>query len=346
MSDHGDISEVPPNFDETGAQRRTLTVHRRLSGTRLDKYLHGRVPRISRTLVQRLIKQGAVTVNGRPTKASYEPDAGDRIELWIPPPEPTDITGEDIPLQIVYEDDDLLAINKQAGIICHPARPSQGGTIANAVVYHIQKISHGDDPCRPGIVHRLDKNTTGIMLIAKTDEAHWRLSLQFERRTIEKTYWAIVEGDVQLDEDIINAPLAAHPTIRDRFLVPGVRRVPMVTKEAITRYRVVERFCGFALVQLHPKTGRTHQLRVHMSYIGHPLLGDLTYGGHAFGEKDLNGTGSDEPVIDHQSLHAQRIKFVHPIKEETMELEAPLSPRLQYVVELLRKYRAKRVGDP
>ncbi len=321
-------------------ERVVLKIRRRLPGRRLDKYVQGRYPRISRTVVQRLIKQGDLTVNGRPTKASYEPDAGDVIEMRLPPPEATDITGEDIPLDVLFEDDYLLVINKHAGIICHPARPSQGGTIANAVVYHLESCSDGGgDPRRPGIIHRLDKNTTGVMLVAKCDEAHWRLSLQFERRTVQKTYLGVVEGNVQLDQDIINAPLAAHPTIKDRHIVPGMRQPTMVLKEAITHYRVLERFRGFAVVELEPKTGRTHQLRVHMSYIGHPLVGDRIYGGHLLSEQDLGGSGSSEPLMEYQSLHARRIRFVHPITEQAMDLEAPLSGRLQYLVELLRAHR-------
>ncbi len=326
--------------DEGDVERVVIRIRRRLPGRRLDKYLQNRVKHISRTTIQRLIKQGAITVNGKPTKASYEPDAGDVIDLWVPPPEPTDIRGEDIPLDILYEDDHLLAINKQAGIICHPAKPSQGGTIANAVVHHLGRtLATGDDPTRPGIIHRLDKNTTGVMLIAKCEETLWRLSLQFERRTVQKTYVGVVEGEVQLDQDIIDAPLAAHSTIKDRYMVPGKRTLPIVTKQAITQYRVIERFRGFTLVELMPKTGRTHQLRVHMSYIGHPMMGDTTYGGHLFSEKDLTGSGPTEPLIDHQSLHAYRIKFVHPITEKTMELSAPISGRIQHVVDLLRKHR-------
>lgn len=338
MLDEPYILSQPIRFDESQAEEVTLQVRRRLPGRRLDKYLHGRFPRLSRTLIQRLIKQGAVTVNGRPTKASYEPDAGDLVVMVIPPPEPTEIAGEDIPLDVIYEDDHLLAINKQAGIICHPAHPSQGGTIANAVVHHAGKLSHGEDPFRPGIIHRLDKNTTGVMLIAKCDEAHWRIARQFEHRTVEKTYIGIVHGEVQLDQDIINAPLAAHPTIKDRYMVPGMRRVPMVTKEAITQYLVLERFRGFGLMQLRPRTGRTHQLRVHMSYIGHPMMGDVIYGGRLISEQDLTGAGLTDPLIDHQSLHAWRIKFVHPMTERPMELEAPLSGRIRRVVELLREH--------
>ena len=339
MNDPRDTADRDEGPDHAGAECITKVVRRHLPGRRLDKYLRGLHPRLSRTLIQRLIKQGAVTVNGGPAKPSYEPDKGDVIIMRIPPPEPVEIAGEDIPLDIIHEDDDLLAINKQAGIICHPARPSQGGTIANAVVHYLGEIEPMDDPSRPGIIHRLDKNTTGVMLIAKTREAHWRLSLQFERRTIEKTYIGVVEGQMELDQDVIDAPLAAHPTIKDRYLVPGMRRIPMVTKEAITRYEVQDRFRDFTLVNLYPKTGRTHQLRVHLSYIGHPMMGDVIYGGHFFSEEDLTGQGSTEPLIDHQSLHARRIKFVHPITEQSMELEAPLSGRIKRVVELLREHR-------
>lgn len=342
MTEEPSSPHQPPEPQKADPERVTKIVRKRVVGRRLDKYLRGVRPSLSRTLIQRMIKRGEVTVNGQPTKASYEPNKGDVIVMRIPPPEPIEIAGENIPLDIIHEDDDLLAINKQAGIICHPANLTQGGTIANAVVYYLDHVEYLDDPIRPGIVHRLDKYTTGVMLIAKNREAHWRLALQFERRTIEKSYLGIAEGHVQLDQDIIDAPLAAHSTIRDRYMVPGMRQEPMVTmvtKEAITRYEVLERFRGFTLVSLHPKTGRTHQLRVHMSYIGHPLMGDLSYGGHLFSEKDLTGEGCTEPLINHQSLHALRIKFMHPIEERPMELEAPLSGRLRTVVDLLREHR-------
>lgn len=327
--------------DETALERVRLRVRRRLPGRRLDKYLHGRFPRLSRTLIQRLIKQGEITINGQPTKASYEPGRGDIIELVIPPPEPLDVVPQDIPIEIIYEDDHLLAINKQPGIICHPSRSSQTGTLANALVYYANTLSKGEDPFRPGIVHRLDKNTTGVMLVAKNDEAHWRLALQFERRTVDKTYLGIVEGEPQLDADLIEAPLAAHPRIKDRYIVPGLRERPELYKQAVTRYEVVERFRGFAVVYLHPKTGRTHQLRVHMSYIGHPMLGDTFYGGHLLSERDLAGAGSTEPLMAYQTLHALRIKFVHPILERPVTVEAPPPANILCVLDLLRRHRGR-----
>ncbi len=336
-----ELAERTLDVDSDEARPVTIYIRRRLPGRRLDKYLHGRFRRMSRTTIQRLIKQEAITVNHKPTKASYEPEAGDRIDLIIPPPEPYEIIPEEIPLDIVYEDEVMLAINKHTGIIVHPSHGTQTGTIANGLAWYANSLSHGDDPFRPGIVHRLDKNTTGIMLVAKTDEAHWRLAIQFERRTVRKTYLGVVEGSPELDSDIINAPLAAHDTIKDRYMIPSAhhRWRAKLVKEAITEYEVVERFRGYALVHLHPRTGRTHQLRVHMSYIGHPMAGDTFYGGHHVSELSLSGQGSDEPVTSQQALHAYRIRFKHPISEAQMELEAPPPPELARLIQLLREHR-------
>lgn len=336
--------ELPAERQEEaqeGAREVSLRIRRRLPGRRLDKYLHGRFPRLSRTMIQKMIKDGGITVNGKPAKASYEPTGGDRIDLIIPPPEPYEVIPEDIPLDIVYEDDHLLAVNKQKGIIVHPSKSTQTGTIANGLAHYAKTLSHGDDPFRPGIVHRLDKNTTGIMLVAKTDEAHWRLSLQFERRTIRKTYLAVVEDNPELDSDIIDAPLGAHPTMKDRYIVPGAHQMVLrkLAKHATTEYEVAERYRGYALVHLHPKTGRTHQLRVHMSFIGHPMAGDTFYGGHHVSERHLTGSGSDEPMTLQQALHAYRIRFRHPISEAMLELEAPPPPELANLIHLLRTHR-------
>jgi len=336
---NGTVADSEGNDEEVRVER--LHIRKRLS-SRLDKYISTRFPRVSRTLMQRLIKEGAVTVNGLPTKASYKPDAGDIIEVIIPPPEPLDIVPEDIPLDVIYEDDHLLALNKQTGIICHPAKGTQTGTLANALAHYSSSLSHVNEPFRPGIVHRLDKNTTGVMLVAKTDEAHWRISLQFERRTTRKTYMGIVEGNPSLDGDLIDQPLAAHPAIKDRYLVPGMPSRQALFKEAVTEYRVQERFHGFALVHMFPKTGRTHQLRVHMSAIGHPILGDTFYGGHLLSEKDLAGAGSAEPLIVHQALDAFRIEFIHPITEQPMTIEAPVPANIPRILALLRQHRARK----
>jgi len=315
-------------------------VRKRIVGRRLDKYLHGRYPRISRTLLQKYIKQGQVTVNDLPTKASYEPAAGDLVRIVLPPPPPSEVLPEDIPLDIVYEDEWIIVINKAVNMVCHPAYAGQTGTVANAVAYHVGKLSAGDDPFRPGIVHRLDKNTTGLLLVAKTDEAHWRVSLQFERRTVKKQYFAVCEGRVELDSDVINKPLAPHPSTTQRMILPSAMppRQAMF-KEAITEYRVNTRYRGYTTVDLFPRTGRTHQLRVHMSSIGHPILGDSLYGGRILSEWDLSGEGSLEPLITHQALHARKLSLMHPIRETPLSLEAPLPPRLLHILDILERHR-------
>ena len=309
-------------------------------GKRLDKYLHDRHPRISRTILQRYIKTAAATVNGLPSKASYEVAVGDQIMVTMPPPPSSDVIPQDIPLNILYEDDWIIVINKQEGIVCHPAHGGQSGTIANAVAGHAKTLSRSDDPFRPGIIHRLDKNTTGVMVIAKSDEAHWRISLQFERRSVRKEYFAICEGKVRLDGDVINKPLAPHPETTQRMILPSASppRTAMF-KEAVTEYRVEKRYQGYTAVALHPKTGRTHQLRVHMMSIGHPMVGDKLYGGRPVSELDLAGSGSGDPIIEHQALHARRLQFVHPITEKLVFFEAPLSPRIVRILELLETHR-------
>ncbi|MDO8631779.1 MAG: RluA family pseudouridine synthase [Phycisphaerales bacterium] len=328
--------------EDTGEKEQVhrLRVRRRVVGRRLDKFLHGRYPRISRTLLQKYIKGGQVTVNGMPTKASYEPASGDWIQVVLPPPLPSEVLPQDIPIEVIYEDEWLIAINKHEGIVCHPAWTGQTGTVANAVAYHCGKVSGGDDPCRPGIVHRLDKNTTGVLLIAKTEEAHWRVALQFERRTLKKEYFAICEGRIALDGDVINKPLAPHPSTTQRMILPGgfPPRQAMF-KEAITEYRVVRRYKGYTTVALFPRTGRTHQLRVHMMSIGHPIVGDVLYGGRPVSEADLAGSGDSTPLIDHQALHARRLALMHPIREKPLVLEAPLAPRIERIVELLDAFR-------
>ncbi|RMF73237.1 MAG: RluA family pseudouridine synthase, partial [Planctomycetota bacterium] len=298
----------------------------------------GRYPRVSRTNIQRLIKQGAITVNGRPTKASYEMCGGDIIEMVLPAPEPMEIVPEDIPISVVYEDEYLIGVNKQAGIVCHPANRHQTGTLANALAFYASRLSRCTHPFRPGIVHRLDKNTTGLMMVAKTDEAHWRLSLQFERRTIQKTYLAVVEGNPALDGDTIDAPIGVHPVVREKFAVMVRENKIDIGKPAVTHYEVLERFRGYALLKLMPKTGRTHQLRVHLSHIGHPIVGDTMYRGRPVSEHSLTGQGSYEILFDHHALHAWRLAFRHPITNKPMEVEAPFHPPLKKLMHILREH--------
>jgi 23S rRNA pseudouridine1911/1915/1917 synthase len=327
-----DEEHTPQPTNEAGIEDEVYSyrIGKRGAGRRIDKYLHAKHPRMSRT--------GLVTVNARPTKASYEPASGDVIEIVLPPPPPSEVVPEDIPLDIIYEDKWMLVINKAAGIICHPARATQSGTVANAVAFHAATLSRGADPFRPGIVHRLDKNTTGVMAIAKCDEAHWRISLQFERRTVRKEYFAICEGNIALDGDIINKPLAAHPETTQRMVLPSANppRQAMF-KEAITAYKVTHRYRGYTVVKLMPKTGRTHQLRVHMSSIGHPMMGDAMYGGRVVSEHDLTGAGDFEPLIGYQALHARLLQLNHPILEKPITFEAPLPETITRILGVLEK---------
>lgn len=340
-----EILERPIPLDPESTETVRFSIRRSVPGRRIDKYLHNRLPQLSRTAVQRLIKQGAIRVNGNTTKSSYELQGGDVVEVEMPPPEPREVIPEDIPLDVVYEDDYIIALNKHAGIICHPAHAEQTGTIANALAYYANELSHGSDPFRPGIVHRLDKNTTGIMLVAKTDEAHWRLGLQFEQRTIQKTYLALVQGRLQLDGDVIDAPIGVHPTVREKFSVMVRENKIDIAKSAVTYYEVAERFDGYTLVKLFPKTGRTHQLRVHMSWLGHPIVGDTMYGGRPVSEYSITGDGSTDSIIPYQALHAWRISFKHPIFEKPMELEAAFHPPYKRLIQLMRSSRGLGGGE-
>ncbi|OWY70291.1 hypothetical protein B7486_15970 [cyanobacterium TDX16] len=328
---------------DEAARRAVIHIRRKLPGRRLDKYLMARFPRVSRTTLQKLIKQGDITLNGKPTKKSYEVEDGDVIEIAFPPPPVYDVVPEEIPLDIVYEDDYLLAINKQAGIIVHPATRTQSGTIANGLAFYCQALAKTDDPFRPGIVHRLDKNTTGIMIVAKTDEAHWRLSLQFEERKTEKVYLAFVHGAPEFDEDIIDVPIGQHPTVHDRYVATGfaerlgAKFAKKLAKNAVTRYRVLNRIRGYSVVELYPKTGRTHQLRIHMSHIGHPIVGDPFYGGRHVSRHQVSGRPEDgaEPYFRRQLLHASRLTVTHPIHQTPLTLHAPLAADMREFLRLL-----------
>jgi 23S rRNA pseudouridine1911/1915/1917 synthase len=328
---------------------------------RIDQYLTDRISHLSRSGVQRLIDEGLVKVNGRVIKASYRPRDGDQIEMVAPPEPISELIPEPIPLDIVYEDEHFLALNKQADLMVHPARGVWTGTLVNGLVHHGQKWSSINGNWRPGILHRLDRNTTGIMLVAKSDEAHWRMARQFENRTIQKTYVAVVHGVPELLNDVIDLPIGRDRYIREK---QAVRKIENGGKEAVTRYQVQEVFQGvggriqnpaagtedggyrliqsshvkdhklppppgkFALVKLSPKTGRTHQLRVHMSASGFPMVGDTMYGGRIFESGDFR--------FARQALHAFEITFTHPVTLEKMTLAAPLPPDMTRLLEILR----------
>jgi len=311
---------------------------------RIDKYLHGRFSNFSRVMIQDIIKAGSVKVNGKPVKPSFKLSPGDKIDLTLPEQPSKEILPEDIPLDIIYEDQDLIILNKQADIIVHPARGNTHGTLVNALVFYSDRLSSGTGEFRPGIVHRLDRDTTGVMVVAKNDTAQWKVAKQFERRQIKKTYLAIVHGTPELTADRISAPLGVHPRIREKYAIR-----PEIGKEAITFYEVIESFRGFSLLRLNPKTGRTHQIRVHLSYIKHPIVGDDMYGGkliypwqlQACPERSRRNSepAAQDPVITRCALHASTLEFKHPTTDEMLKFEAPLPRDMQNLLDMLRKHR-------
>jgi 23S rRNA pseudouridine1911/1915/1917 synthase len=303
---------------------------------RVDKYLHGRFSNLSRRFIQDTIKQGGVTVNGKIAKPSLKLSPGDEIQLTLPEQPSKDILPEDIPLNILYEDDELIILNKQADILVHPARGNTHGTLVNALAFYSDQLSSGLGEFRPGIIHRLDRNTTGVMVVAKSDPAQWKIAKQFERRQVNKTYLAIVHGTLELNADRIKVPLGIHPKIREKYAIRWESG-----KESITFYEVLESFRGFSLLKLTPKTGRTHQIRVHLSYIKHPIVADDMYGGKlvypwqlADGEPIVQ-----EPIMSRVALHAFSLEFKHPKTEEVVKFEAPLPDDMQDLLDALRKYR-------
>jgi len=316
---------------------------------RLDTYLAGRIPFLSRTSVQRLIDEQAVTVNNRNPKASTKLRKGDVVKVVLPPPPSSEIQAEEIPLKIMYEDKDLIVINKDDDIIVHPARSHKTGTILNALAWHFQHVSGGtlskvgEEFARPGVVHRLDRHTTGVMVAAKTDTAHWRLSKQFEERRTHKRYLAIVHGEVEPLWDVIDVPLGKHPTKRGGYAV----RWDDTGKPSTTVFHVREIYDGFTLLELELKTGRTHQIRLHLRHLGYPIVGDDIYGGkhlHVFDilprgvQCDL---GRSEFLIKRQSLHAAYLEFTHPTTNKPAVFTASLHDDMSNLVSLLREHRFK-----
>ncbi|MHC4126231.1 MAG: RluA family pseudouridine synthase, partial [Planctomycetota bacterium] len=245
----------------------TVYVGSAIKDRRIDKYLHGRFSNFSRVIFQNLIKSGSVKVNGKVVKPSFKLSPGDKVEFALPELPGKEIIPEEIPLEIIYEDDDIIVINKQADMIVHPARGNTHGTLVNGLAFYSSELSSGLGDFRPGIVHRLDKNTTGVLVVTKNDTAQWKIAKQFQHRQTKKTYLAIVHGCPELTADCISAPLGVHPKIREKYAVRSEKG-----KEAVTFYKVLEEFRGYSLVELKPTTGRTHQIRVHLAYIKHPVV--------------------------------------------------------------------------
>ena len=290
-------------------------------GERLDRTIPAHVPDLSRAVVQRLIKTGEVTVNGRPSKPSYRVQVGDEISFSLPVEMPEPVVPEDIPLDIIHEDEALLVVNKPAGMVVHPALGHPSGTLVNAVLAHCPQVADVGGLERAGIVHRLDKDTSGLILIAKADAVRAALQRQFKRRQVAKTYLALVEGQVQPREGVIEAPVGRDKRQRKRMAV--VRR----GREARTMYRAIEYFADHTLLEVRPHTGRTHQVRVHLAWLGYPVVGDAVYGYRR--QRLLQGR---------HFLHASRIRFTHPTTGQEIEFEATLPDELVAVLERLRRH--------
>lgn len=294
-------------------------------GERIDKFLSCRLEEVSRSYIQKLIKEGHVSVNGKPVKANYKLGAGDEISVEIPEAEEPDILPEDIPLDILYEDQDILVVNKPKGMVVHPAAGHYSGTLVNALMYHCKDSLSGiNGVMRPGIVHRIDMDTTGSLLVCKNDEAHRILAEQLKEHTIRREYHAIVYGNIKEDTGTVDAPIGRHPTDRKKMSINHKNG-----KQAVTHYEVLERFGNFTYIRCRLETGRTHQIRVHMASLHHPLLGDEVYG---------PSSRPPFPGLKGQVLHAKILGIYHPATGEYMEFDAPLP---KYFVDLLQKLRRK-----
>ncbi|MCC7146884.1 MAG: hypothetical protein IT443_10605 [Phycisphaeraceae bacterium] len=405
-----DEAKEQQEASEEGADRRVFSV-RKVVDKRLDVYLQQRLRGISRTKVQQLIDLGGVTIDGKLPKRSTLVQKGNVIEVILPAPALRSIEPEDIPLQVVFEDEHLIVVNKQAGLIVHPARSNLRGTLINALAYHFKKqleekgqkwekwntrgfragsekkekdqrrkdrhrdttaeegnvlglSSVGAEALRPGIVHRLDKNTTGVMVVAKSDQTHWKLARQFEKRDTLKAYLAVVHGQIAGPGGVIDQPLGKHPTIREAYAV----RHDSTGRPSVTLYRVRERYQGYTLVELELKTGRTHQIRVHLSYLGHPLVGDIIYGGEPVGQAELEhpprpaggraylnfarekeegqqiyaqALARADILLAHPALHAALLRLVHPATGKAMTFTAKVHEPMRKLIAAMRQRPAR-----
>ncbi|QUO21573.1 RluA family pseudouridine synthase [Clostridiaceae bacterium Marseille-Q4143] len=289
---------------------------------RIDKFLSAQLPEQSRSYLQKIIKEGSVLVNGSPVKASYRMDDQDEVTIDLPELKEPEIEAENIPLDILYEDNDLLMVNKPKGMVVHPSAGHTTGTLVNAVMYHCKEDLSGiNGVMRPGIVHRIDKDTTGVLVICKNDKAHNFVAEQLKEHSITRKYRAIVNGVIKEDEGTVNAPIGRHPTERKKMAINEKNG-----KHAVTHYRVLERFANHTYIECQLETGRTHQIRVHMASLHHPLLGDTVY-----------GSQKNPYHLEGQTLHAMVLGLIHPSTGSYLEVTAPLP---EYFQKLLKRFSA------
>ena len=320
------------------------------AGKRLDVFLTERFPGLSRATVRRAIDAGHVSVNDAICKPSWRLSADERIEvrqIEVPREGPAP---QNIPLTILHEDDSIVVVDKPPGMVVHPAKGHWEGTLASALAHHFGQLSGRGGPTRPGIVHRLDRDTSGVIVVAKNDQVHDALASQFKSREVEKEYLAIVLGVPEMDRDLIDEPIGDHPTHRDK---KAIRPKDPNARPAVTQYEVVERFTGYSLVRAMPKTGRTHQIRLHLAHARHPVLCDRLYGGRAvITESELiprdqsrqntaEAESTQRPLLERQALHAHRLSFSHPTSGERVAYVAELPADMTRTLEALRRWRSR-----
>ena len=302
----------------------TIRLRAEEAGVRLDSFLAGEVPGLTRSAAQRLIEEGRVRVNGKPTAKSFKLTGSEEIEVTLPEPENVDIVAQEIALDIVYEDDDVIVVNKPVGLVVHPAPGHPDGTLVNALLHHCgDSLSGIGGEKRPGIVHRIDRDTSGLIIAAKNDFAHQHLAAQLQDHSLARTYEAVVIGNLREDSGTIDAPIGRHHTDRKRMAVTAHGG-----RNAVTHWEVLERFNGYTHVRCRLETGRTHQIRVHMAHIGHPIYGDTVY-----------GQKKAAPGMTGQCLHAVGLRFIHPRSEQAVELSCPLNEEIQIFLKKLRNQK-------
>ncbi len=287
--------------------------------TRIDLYISSKINELSRTTIKRLLEEEKITVNGKKCKASYKVVFGDKIQIEIPQAKEIKLEAQDIPVPVIYEDNDIIVVNKPKGMVVHPANGNPDGTLVNAILAMCRDSLSGiGGEIRPGIVHRLDKDTSGLLIVAKNDIAHIKMSKEIQERKVIKKYIALVKGNVPEDEATIDMPIGRSKTDRKKMAID------INGKNAITHFKVIKRYGKYTLLELKIYTGRTHQIRVHMSYIGHPVVGDMVY-----------SNGKNEFGVEGQMLHARYLEFNHPITNQILKLEAPIPEYFKKVIDLL-----------
>jgi 23S rRNA pseudouridine1911/1915/1917 synthase len=318
-----------------------LPVQQKTAGLRLDQFLVLHCPDFSRSILQKAIEAKCVLVNDAAAKASVKMKVGDVVRVWLPEPQRPEPTPENIPLEVLYEDAYLALVNKPYNMVVHPAKGNWSGTLVNALAWHFSELSTVGGEYRPGIVHRLDRDTSGVILVAKEEATHRDLSMQFETRKIFKEYLAITQGALDRDSDYIERKIGHHK--HDRVKMAVTDEDDDAGKDAVTFYEVMERFRGYTLVRLQPKTGRTHQIRVHLASVGAPVLADKLYSGRdTLRLSDLApqvDASADEVLMPRQALHAWRLRLIHPKTKEVIAVQAPLPPEFDKTLAALRTWR-------